>query len=45
MKTHVKWITWVGVVLMLIAMAVYVITLDESEPLPMPGAEKNEQAQ
>lgn len=36
MKKHVKTITWVGVILMLIAMVIYVVTLDEAE-IPVPG--------
>ena len=35
-RKHTKTIVWIGVILMLVAMAVYVLTLDESEPLPIP---------
>lgn len=35
-----KHLLWVGVLLMLIAMVVYIITLDESEPLSLPGADE-----
>ena len=34
-----KWLLWVGVILMLLAMAAYVATLDESE-IPMEGGER-----
>ena len=41
-KKHTKLITWIGVILMLLAMVIYVITLDESEPIPIPGEQQAE---
>jgi hypothetical protein len=35
-KPHVKWITIVGVVLMLLALFVYLATLDEADPDEIP---------
>lgn len=31
-KHHVKWVTLVGVVLMLLALTIYLLSIDESEP-------------
>jgi uncharacterized membrane protein len=36
MKKHTRWITIIAIGLMLICMAVYVLTLDDSQPMPSP---------
>jgi len=44
-RKHTKLFTWIGVILMLIAMVIYVITLDESEPIPIPDEQQAEVAE
>jgi len=36
MKKHVKWITVVAIALMILCMVIYIVTLDDSQPLPVP---------
>ena len=35
-KPHIKWITIIGVVLMLLAIVAYLATLDEADPNELP---------
>jgi hypothetical protein len=37
-KHRVKWITWIGVGLMLLALFTYLATLDEADPEELPQA-------
>jgi len=41
-RKHIKWLTLVGLLAMLIAIAMYVLTLDDSQPVPVPKTEKSD---
>ena len=41
-RKHIKWLTLVGLLAMLIAIAMYVLTLDDSQPVPAPKTEKSD---
>jgi len=40
-KKNVRWIVWVGLALMLLAMLGYVLSMDESDPDMIPRAVEN----